>query len=126
MLGNASGNCVWNSAGKNILLIAKGMSSAGEASSVFHGFMPCWVMHVMIVHVWDCAGRNILLFPKGTKGEEEALSIFLNVPGYKELPSDWAWKQSFKLTVIDQLTPAKSIVKGGPGLPGGMVCTSCS
>lgn len=57
--------------------------------------------------------RNILLFPKGTKPTDvRCLSLFLNVPDAEQQPINWGRKAYFKLTVINQKQPSRSVSKG--------------
>lgn len=68
------------------------------------------VFNVLIMCGLD---RNILLFPRGTKPMEvRCLSLFLNVPDAEAQPLNWSRKASFKLTVLNQKQPARSVSKG--------------
>ena len=63
----------------------------------------------LTVHVSD---RRILLFPRGNRQGATFLSAYLDCGEPQAQPNNWTRRAAFKLQILNQLDPSKTISKG--------------
>ena len=63
----------------------------------------------LTVHV---SNRRILLFPRGNKVPTQVLSAYLDCGEPQAQPNNWSRRATFKLQLLNQLDPSKTISKG--------------